>query len=255
MDATYGSQAAGTAGKTRAKPQTSRLRRDGVHDVRLHRGNAGGANIVQICRANPLAIACIELLERAAITRAEDSRPPRLRRRHRVFAGFGNNLRLLDTSVAEQSAKRRRIADAIPGIEPFVKIRPDLSNGIPEGRGRRFKEMRAPGRDGELPTGTHDIPEGAHGSRHVGDEENAEHADHGIEARSRQPEIQHVAAAEFDIAQPSTDRLRPRQLEHVLREIDAENRALGPDLLRGYERGGSAPATDVEHVSPGLQAE
>src|SRR5215472_5365925 len=239
--------------KTR-KPQLSRLRSNRIHDVRLHRADTGGADIIEVCAAHSFAVAGVELIVRAAIAAAKYGRPPCLRRRDRVFAGFGNNLGPLNASLAKQLAQRRRITDAIPGIEALVEVGPHLANRVPEGRCGGLEEVRAPGRDGELAARADDMPQRANRGRHIGREEDAEDADNGIKARRWQLQIEHVSQAELDILQSSSARFGACQREKIPGEVDAENGAVEVDLLGGNERGSTAPAANVENVFAGPQA-
>jgi len=89
------------------------------------------------------------------------------------------------TGVGEKGAQRLRLGDAVPRVEATVEVGLLFADGIPEGGAHGFDEARAPGGDGEGAAGGDEAPELADGGGDVRYEEDAEDADHGIEAGFR----------------------------------------------------------------------
>src|SRR6185295_8677981 len=147
-------------------------------------------------------------------------------------ACFGNRLHVVYPSRMQQRAYRWRVGNAIPRVETLVKIRPSLANRIPERRRSRFEEVRPPRGNGESASGADDPPKRPDRGRHVGDEEDAEYAHHRIELRLRDSRVEHVRQAELDVLQPASAGFGTCQCEQVLREINAEDKSVRPDLLR-----------------------
>ena len=85
-----------------------------------------------------------------------------------------------------------------------------------------------------------------------GHEEDAGGADDGVERGVRQVE-------RLDVADPHLDRQAQRReraagdLEHALRDVDAEHRARGPDPRGGRAGGVAGAGGDVEHPRAGCQ--
>jgi hypothetical protein len=92
------------------------------------------------------------------------------------------------------------------------------------------------------------VPERSYGGRHVGHEEDPEHADHRIEMRCWKAQVEHVAGAKRDVRQPLARCLGTGEVEQLLREVDAQDRTGGADRLRGCKRRCPAAATDVKHA-------
>src|SRR5262249_42575109 len=124
---------------------------------------------------------------------------------------------------------------------------PLLPDRIPEHAVGRFQEPPPPGRHHQPAPGTHASPQLAHGSRHVGREEDAEGADHDVEGAARHVEAGQIAGDELDVVQATRPGLGPGQIEEPLSEVHAENASGRPHSLGGRERGGSRAAADIEH--------
>src|SRR5205085_4490041 len=134
----------------------------------------------------------------------------------------------------------------IPWVELFVEVWPLLANRIPECCVDRLEEARAPRGDGKPTARTDKAPQLAHRLLHVRHEEDAEHADHGVERRSRQVQLEHVAKAKLNVLESPLFGLALGKLEQILRKVDAENEPVRADGLRRRERRSSATAADIK---------
>jgi hypothetical protein len=99
-----------------------------------------------------------------------------------------------------------------------------------------------------MPAGAHHAPQFAHLPGHVGDEEDREDANDGVETAVRKPEARHVAGLKPDVAEAASFGLTPGDREQPFREVNAEDLPLRPDPLGGRKRRSAAAAADIEDV-------
>ena len=102
------------------------------------------------------------------------------------------------------------------------------------------------------PPGTEDAPALARGGVHVRYEEDARGADDGVERRVGQVERLHVADPHLDrqaqrLERPASD------LQHAVRDVDAEHRPGRPHPLGRCACGVARAGGDVEHPRAGLE--
>src|SRR5262245_56083508 len=215
---------------------------NGIDHVRLDAPDVRLADEGGALRPDPRLIFGGELLDGAAVSASEHHRPPVVRRPKRMVASFGLDLALGHAGSVEECAERVRLADAIPRTIWTNQIRSHTLDSIPENAVDRFPEPWAPGRNRDQTAGPREPDERSRGARRIGDEENAEHADHDVEAGLRQPEIEQVATPELGVCEAATLRFRACQGEQLIGEIDAEHGALRADLLGCRNRRRATPA-------------
>ena len=97
-----------------------------------------------------------------------------------------------------------------------MQFGPALRDGAPEDRIQRLEGARTPGRQREPSARAHVPPQRAHGRGHVGDEEDPEHAHHGVEGRLLEAESEQVAGPELRVAEAARARLLARARQEVL---------------------------------------
>lgn len=180
---------------------------------------------------NPVECPGLQLFQGAPVTTPHGDLPPILRGSERMGSRFGHDVGALYPGLGQHGAQSRRFGNAVRGIEAPVQVGPDRLDRFPKNPVGGLEQARTPGRDRQAAAGPDHAPQLHDRPGHVGHEEDAEHAHHGVEASVGITEVQHVGDAELDVPQGLGFRLGLRQGDQIPGEVGDHFRPCTDDLL------------------------
>ena len=157
-------------------------------------------------------------------------------RSERTSAKPGRLERAREHVLGAEMEEHRADIRGDPGIGDREDLGPAaVAPGAPHRRGGAAARPQQPAHLAERPHG-------------IGDVHQPERADGGIEAGIGQRQRLGVAALEARVRELAQPCAAARRLDHLARDVGADDRAFGADRLRGTEADEPGAAGDVEHA-------